>query len=52
MADKKKGDKPKYEVPRNEIPTTIRRSHFSADEITTTTLHGVTNPPRQDKKKD
>lgn len=52
MADKKKGDKPKYEVPRNEIPTTIRKSHFSADETKAATLEGVATPQQRDKKND
>lgn len=51
MADKKKDDKPKYtEVPKDEIPTKVRKSHFSANEDRTTTLLGVPDPQQRENK--
>jgi hypothetical protein len=53
MADKKSDDKQKYtEVPKDEIPTAVRKSHFSANEDRTTTLFGVATPQQRDKKND
>lgn len=51
MDEKKNGDKPKYEVPKNDIPTTIRKSQFSSDnKEKKTTLLGVPVPKEQGKR--
>lgn len=52
MVDKKKADKPKYEVPRNDIPPQTVKSHFSSDESSKVTFTATTPSSKKQQKTD